>query len=347
MFTIEMLAADHGDCLWIEYGDELKPHRILIDGGTPGTCARLKARIEALPEAERRFELFIVTHIDADHIGGAVELLDEPPAGLAFGDVWFNGFRHLPAPRDEQGVAQGEELTRALVEKHKWNEAFNSKAVVVPDEGSLPQVRLAGDLTLTLLSPAISGLVKLYPKWDKELAKLRAQQGDEPAPAGPGDEMGEGLDVAALAARPFKEDGSVPNGSGIAVLAEYQGKRLLLAADAHPRVLGASVDRLLAASGDPQLSLDVLKVSHHGSRANTSKKLLDKLAVSTYLISTSGAVFNHPDREGIARLIAYGGREKTLYFNYRTEYNEMWDSPELENKLRYDARFESKVRIGA
>jgi hypothetical protein len=31
MLSVEMLPAQHGDCLWIEYGDPAKPRRILVD----------------------------------------------------------------------------------------------------------------------------------------------------------------------------------------------------------------------------------------------------------------------------------------------------------------------------
>src|SRR6266545_4956913 len=116
MLTLEMLPADQGDCLWIEYTDAGQTRRILIDGGTPSTYPRLKKRIEALPLPERRFELFVVTHVDSDHIGGAVKLIDDPADGLTFGDVWFNGFGHLPKPDDQLGAKQGEELTRMLVQ---------------------------------------------------------------------------------------------------------------------------------------------------------------------------------------------------------------------------------------
>ncbi len=35
MYTVEMLPAAQGDCLWVEYGPDGKiPARILIDGGT-------------------------------------------------------------------------------------------------------------------------------------------------------------------------------------------------------------------------------------------------------------------------------------------------------------------------
>jgi beta-lactamase superfamily II metal-dependent hydrolase len=339
LLRIEMLPAGQGDCLWIEYGDPARPHRILVDGGTPATAPRLRRRIEALAEGDRTFELLIVSHIDDDHIGGALRLLDDPPPGLAIGDVWFNGFRHLPEPADVLGVKQGEELSRALTGgRFPWNEAFGGGAVVVPEAGPLPRVVLPGGLELTLLSPGPRQLAALQPRWERELAKLRRQQAP-PAQEEPGDLLGEGLDVAALAAAPFAEDDAVANGSSLAVLARFEGRAVLLAADAFPGVLAGAVDRLLLESGDDRLRLAACKVSHHGSRGNTSRALLERLDCRHYLVSTDGRRHHHPDREGIARLLAYGGREKILGFNYRTPHNTVWDDPDLARRWRYEVRY--------
>ena len=118
MLRIDMLPAAQGDALWIEYGDEHSPKRILIDGGTKGSWKEgLRARIEGLPAADRHFELLIVTHIDADHIDGALKLLQDETLGTSFGDVWFNGWRHLPETLEPLGPVAGERLTDAIVER--------------------------------------------------------------------------------------------------------------------------------------------------------------------------------------------------------------------------------------
>ena len=68
MLRIEMLPAGHGDCLWVEWGDGAQRRRMLVDGGTAGSFPALRARLRALPAGERRLELLVVTHVDADHI---------------------------------------------------------------------------------------------------------------------------------------------------------------------------------------------------------------------------------------------------------------------------------------
>src|SRR5438045_2654939 len=105
-----MLPAAQGDALWIEYGDPQRPRRVLIDGGTASSWQDgLRTRIESVPRDERHFELLIVTHIDADHIDGALALLTEESLDASFGDVWFNGWRHLPeTPLESLGPIEGE-----------------------------------------------------------------------------------------------------------------------------------------------------------------------------------------------------------------------------------------------
>ena len=103
--SIEMLPARHGDALWIEWGDESDRHRMLIDGGPTATYKELKSRFEALDPTDRHVELFVVTHIDADHIDGAIRLLNDEALGVTYSDIWFNEHRHLVGPPTTAGPA--------------------------------------------------------------------------------------------------------------------------------------------------------------------------------------------------------------------------------------------------
>src|SRR5918995_2512099 len=182
MLRIDMLPAAQGDALWIEYGDAGKPKRILIDGGTSSSWPEgLRMRIETLPKGERHFELLIVTHIDADHIDGALELLRDEPLGVSFGDVWFNGWRHLPdTPLESLGPVEGEQLTDTLVAQGiPWNEAFAGRAVGVNADGNLPSHKLDDETTLTVLSPSARELAKLKPVW-REVVEAAGLDPDKP-----------------------------------------------------------------------------------------------------------------------------------------------------------------------
>ncbi len=343
MLKLEMLPAGHGDCLWLEYGDPGNPRRVLIDAGTKGTYAKaLCPRLRNLPEEQRQFELFVVTHIDADHIAGSLELLADRETGFRAREIWFNGYRHLP-PEDPEtlGPVQGELLTDLILKSRApWNCAFGKGAVAVPAEGDLPRVKLEGGLVLTLLSPTLDRLAGLKPEWECAVRKAgldperRAEEVENPE----GFELlgGGPPDVDALLQVPFSEDTAAPNGSSIALLAEFEGRRLLLAADAHPSILKASLDRF---GGGGRVTLDACKLSHHGSKANTSPALLRTLDCPVYLFSTNGAYFKHPDREAVARVIKWGGSKPALNFNYRTGYNTVWDSKRLRDEHGYMAIF--------
>jgi hypothetical protein len=357
MFAIEMLPAEHGDCLWIEYGPARDPLRVLIDGGIGGTWDTLRARIAALPSARRRFELVVVSHIDADHIGGAIELLRDESLGVSIGDVWFNGYRHLPREEGTRGAAQGERLTEVLKSRRlPWNNAFRGDAVVIPEEGPLPCVTLAGGLTLTLLSPYRAGLERLRDAWDKECeeaglvpGRARARDVTSRSPGKKPPRVRK-PDVSALLDVPFTQDTAEANGSSIAFLAEFDGRRALFAADAYPSVLIDSFERWMSASGlSAPVHLDAFKVSHHGSRANTTWQLLYRVECDRYLFSTDGSVFDHPDDECVARVIAHGGPSPELIFNYRSPRTERWGEPELTrahgHRAVYPEREGDSVRV--
>ncbi|MBB1075358.1 MBL fold metallo-hydrolase [Rhodoferax sp. 4810] len=340
MFRIHMLAADHGDCLWVEYGSSQPPKRILIDAGTVGIYKRsLLPKIQAVVAAEGKctFELFVVTHVDADHIGGAIEFLKQAPQqGVAIKEIWFNGYFHLSntAPA-VLGAKQGEMLT-PLVQNGPWtwNKRFKGLAVMVPDAGKLPSFTFSG-LKITLLSPTFDKLQKLKPEWEKDIRKegLVPGQAYKLPVVLPDGFLGG--DVQDWADMPFTEDKTAPNGSSIAFLAEYGGKRVVFGADAHPSVLIQNAQRLpVAARAKP---LDAFKLPHHGSQNNVSKELVAAFPAAHYLVSTNGGTYRHPDKEAIARvLVGRKAADKTLHFNCPSDVNAQWKNVSLQQKAKWN-----------
>ena len=61
-----------GDFLWVRYGEEKKSN-ILIDGGTKDFGYLYKNVLMSIDEKDERIEAIILTHIDNDHIQGAIE----------------------------------------------------------------------------------------------------------------------------------------------------------------------------------------------------------------------------------------------------------------------------------
>jgi beta-lactamase superfamily II metal-dependent hydrolase len=362
--SVEMLPAGHGDCLWIEYGQGGTRHRVLVDGGSDSTyTSAIKPRIERAKAdlhspGALEFELMILTHIDEDHIGGAIELLKNAKTqGLKFGDIWFNGWKHIA---EFLGALQGEQFSE-LLEKGAWpwNRWTQGQRIVVPASGPLPTCTLPGGMLLTLLSPTAPKLAKLAQKWKKDITLLtndpKKPQFKGLVPGGGGFLGGKtagaggrstSTDVDQLLKTPFTEDDAPHNGSSITVLAEYAGKSVLLGADAHPLLLAASLDLLMRARRlDPtkdRLHVDAFKVPHHGSQNNIDPGVLKLLDCRNYLISTDGTTFDHPDNEAIARLIAYGRHgdlRPRLWFNYESEDNRPWKDVALQKQRAFDTTY--------
>ena len=337
-FEIEMLPARNGDCLWLGYGRPDEPeHHLLVDCGAVGAVDRAADRVRSVAEVE----LFILTHIDADHISGAVPLFSDPDIASRFVDVWFNGWRQL---RGFLSVRQGEAFSEILERADRpftWNRtasADDPPTPIVTDPAGLPTVELAGGMRLTVLSPTPAGLRRLASHWHAALLDLdpqKAMLGRRARPTPP--ESPSTLDLDALAASGPTKDTSIPNLSSIAVLAEFGGRAVLLTGDAHADVLAASIRALQAERGVPgeRLRLDALKLSHHGSANATTRELLEQIACDNYLVPTDGSSFYHPDREAIARVIVHGGPTPTLHFNYRTDLNSFWEDAALQEKYGY------------
>lgn len=326
MFSVTALPASFGDCLWIEYGASEAPKVLLIDAG-PSAPAALKVRLQDLAARGGTLELVVVTHVDADHIGGMLKLLEKDFYGVPVRDFWFNGFRHLPG--ETFGEKQGERLTGLLLEKKvAWNAELSNAALMVGD-GDYPQVTLPGGAVITLLSPDAKQLAALKRKWI-EVCGEADLYADVPATTTfygeDGREYFGGLpNVEDLSKQKFEEDETEANGSSIAFILEFEGKRVLLGADAFPSRLIASLRELY---GEEPHRFDLVKVPHHGSEKNVSEEFVRGLKCSRYLFSSNGARYKHPSLAAVARVVAFG-HKPNLLFNYRTVFNEMWDAKVL------------------
>lgn len=346
-FRIDMLPGREGDCLWIEYGDATKPHRMLIDGGRPLAWKTLEKRFAELPPDQREFELLILSHVDADHVEGLLKMLEAPDLPVSFKDVWFNGRKHLEKI-ESLGANQAEQFTDGIQNKRwAWNAAFDGKSVVIPNSGKLPMKTLSGGMHLTLLSPTWQKLEALRPVWEAELRKaglLGPEQDDA-------DLFGiESLgpltveEVEAAAASTFKPDNSEANGSSICVLAEFDGRKAVLTGDAHAPLMTDSLRKLR--NGGPPLTLDAFKISHHGSHGTHTVELMSEIRSKRFLISTDGSRHKHPHIESIARTIKHGGGNIELVFNYVSTHTSRWDVESLKNHFGYATTYPEDNEAG-
>lgn len=336
VFQLDMLPGREGDCLVLSYGDETKVRRIMVDTGRVSTWRSIRKRLGELPAAERTFELLIVSHIDRDHIAGVLAMLKDPKLSLSFRDVWFNGYKHLFDDGLEPfGAAQGEELSGLLGKPGSaWNGRFKGRSVEL--RHAPKPILLDGGLSLRLLSPDRAALAALIPDWETECGKAGIVPGAKGRPEGPPaglEQFGGPIDVEELARISFTPDGSKPNATSIAVLAEFADRAVILGADGGADRIRDSIMPLAAAAGG-RLPLAAFKLPHHGSKYNLSPELLALVDCRRFLFSSNGSYFHHPDKETVARILAtVPGSE--LVFNYGSAETQVWNDQVLMDEWDY------------
>ena len=202
--TIEVFPAQDGDSFLIS---DSQGHNILLDAGYPDTYKKwISPRLQELSLAGQALTLFIVSHIDADHISGAITFLEEngtstDPKIIPIDQIWHNGFRHVQKssefpngqldplskdiidsiinqsiivpPGEERRISakQGSSVSALILAGgYNWNQAFFGKAVMA-DAGS-PIIEISPNIRICLLSPVGDDLLKLEKFWRKELYKL-------------------------------------------------------------------------------------------------------------------------------------------------------------------------------
>jgi hypothetical protein len=353
IFTIEMLPAEEGDALWVEYGSKSRRRRIMVDGGVLKTSANLIDRVEDLG-GKRRFELMVVTHVDNDHIDGMVKLLASRTA-FEVGDFWFNAWPQIS--EDRLGPKQGEMLSE-LIERRGFdhNAAVDGGPIGVPsdEEAELVRHELPGGLEITVLGPRAEDLRRLRKEWEDVIEGAGLEPGGEftgaklleKAPRYAEDRLGDKPPNAERwAKRKFVEDTSPANPSSISLLLEYRGRSLLLTGDARSDSLCEGIDRLNAERGTDRMKVDVVKLPHHGSKNNVSNELISRLDCKNFLFSTSGRRFHHPDDDAVARVL-FNIDDPVLHFNYRSEHNQDWGRDNWMNDLGYRTVYPAEGEAG-
>lgn len=353
MIEINALPARQGDALWIRWGDPEAPHQMFIDMGTEPIGKRIRERFEKLEPSQRSFDLLVVTHIDADHIGGVLTATAEAGdlEGLKFNEIWFNGFDHLNGGSvvtaqevEAQGGEQGARLSRWL-RSQSWNKSFDYGPVRRNLDGSFRSVGLYDGLELTVLGPTQERLRKLTRKWAEEV-EIAIQKGridlDVLSPGmesfgrwlGPPNLESE-ADLTTLANKDSPQDRAAANGTSIVLLLKYRGRSILLAGDAFSDDLVSAIEGV---SPGTRLHLDLFKLPHHGSRSNVQRELVRAVDCKAWLVSTDGTTFNHPDPEAIARVIKYSN-SPLLLFNQSSNCNECWGNKDWQDLFGYRAEY--------
>ncbi len=334
LFTLEPLAARHGDCLLLHVGTTAKPMTVLIDGGPSMVWDKsLKPRLTALaakrPGGPFAIELAMVSHIDDDHIRGLCDFCSEwrdavtSHAAWPFPikQLWFNSFERI-AGGDPKAVqasvlsSVGGSFTDTNVTPADHDQADTLKILASVGQGA--QLR---DFAERIPIPLNTGF-KSHLVCPGDGPSVPFKLGDlELHVVGPLPQQLTDLRNSFAKELPKTladySDTSVPNLSSIVVLAKFKGKTVLLTGDARGDYIltGLKQEKLLDASG--KMHIDILKMPHHGSDRDLSLDFFQAISADHYVASASGA-YENPDRATL-EMIAQArpkGDKYTIHLTY-------------------------------
>lgn len=324
---INFLKAFNGDAIHILYKHNGKDINIVIDSGSSKAYeeeeqippyeiidGEFKNLINSLKIKKQIINLLIMTHVDDDHIGGVLKWMESEEFDINMIErVWFNSgklineyFTNLKTTKNVPVLKLNifESLKTSISDGVSFEEKIkgigNSKLIKADDIYDEKEL----GAKFLILSPSDENLKKLLTKWkDEEPDSLKTSIPSE---------YKKTLKML-LEEDKDKYDSTVHNGSSIAFILEIQNKKLLFLADSFHITIVESMKRLGICSFD----VDLVKISHHGSKYNTSNKLLEKINCKKYVISTS-LYGGRPHKVTIARII-HNNPNCEIYLNYKKE----------------------------
>lgn len=200
MISIKMFKAEKGDAFLIKFDNG---QNILIDMGMPNTYENeIRQELIKLKESNQKIDLLIISHVDEDHIGGAIKFLEENQNNkiIEISEIWHNSYRHLQFDKSKvskvntdttkvlesiikqnqstslaDGIQkisakQGSSLASLIYKyRYNWNTTFSNRAIYLENKSETA----IGNLKFIFLSPNQEKLKMLSKKWLKELKKKK------------------------------------------------------------------------------------------------------------------------------------------------------------------------------
>lgn len=318
---IENLRAEYGDAFVIMTKANEEPYTIVVDGGPYSTRNDIARYYSTLG----KIDLMILTHYDEDHILGILKYMKlHADQSLPVIRFWGNCAEGLNLIVRNEISDAGDRNAATLAAFLKKQQAKNPEFIWQEDIMS-PQSFTHGDLRIDILSPHPDfhekfkvnhdAYLKEHPMNDEELIEdlnIAARYATDNAKS-----------IDTLLSEEYTRVVNAYNMDSIAFLLTAEGKRVLMMGDADPDVVAEAL--LAIPNIETPIDINVVKVSHHGSRNNMSAKLLNVIHCNKFLFSTNGGTRNshHPDKLTLALIARETVRkdEETieLLFNYELD----------------------------
>lgn len=311
---IHVLQAEHGDSFVIQtYDKNKRKFTILVDGGPPSSFKMLVRELIKYP----KIDLIVLTHIDEDHIGGLLTYFKSDSIRKhKLNMIMLNAPNLLKINNSTQiSTGQGTDFEKVIHSQYSQLKLITEVFIEKDSKISLPK-----GIEITILSPnkkALDFFKHKYPSIDLSTLPKNTQTSNSKIKLGKYYD----LSFSSLMKKSYKKTikNDFINASSIAFSLKTKDFHGLFLGDAHPDIVIEGLKRHY--NNIFPIQFDCVKISHHGSKYNTSNELLDYIQAHNYIISTNGGrgTAKHPDRATIAKITQHRNMQKSkvnFYLNY-------------------------------
>ena len=322
---IRFLQAEYGDAIIIKTMTKGEPFTIVVDGGPYGTSDEIARIYQELG----KINLMILTHFDEDHIKGIIKYVELFKGNrLPVERFWCNCAQEVDLTSDGEIANSRYENANTLAEYLREQKYINGDFEWTEDIFNTIAPFVQNDLRIDVLSPSKDTLEKLKEDYEEYVKQNQWKDNQDEGDDGEG-----GKEIALvnynpdakksideLAQKDTTRSVNLWNEASIAFLLQAEGKKLLMLGDADADVIADSLEKLIGKG--KVIELDLVKLSHHGSKHNISQRLMSLIRCNDYAISTDGGALNfcHPDRKTLAVILRGVNSDKSkpinFYFNY-------------------------------
>jgi len=275
---ISLLKAHNGDCFWLHWQN----HNIVIDSGPTKTFSEFRELLRRIRDRGEVIDLFILTHIDDDHIKGFLKSIDWLKSNncMIFQKIWFNVGISCSTNLHSPGSA------KQLAEKlNELGIAYQTDII----RGNCIQI---GEMELTVITPTFEAVQTVKRRTSITTEVLHASHSQIPL-------------KVALEKDMFQPDKSTTNAASIGVvIKDSSDHHFAFLGDAHEKDITEGLSQIFL-----HTPMEIVKLPHHGSPHNMTIELLNKLNCQNYILSTC----NRVDMRTLARLVHSAKSNNKVY----------------------------------
>ncbi len=290
----------------------------------------MQSEIEAIFQAKEVIDLWIVSHIHDDHIGGIIKYIkaikDDEITDIVK-EWYYNPPRNYLPLKQQNTISSASSINQGdLLYEYLCQIGKQPQFDVINDL----EVKAFHGLSIEVLSPNTTNLQELREKYKKDIP-LERNERDEISSVKSPSSNDYNISLKAFSLNDSKEDDSKENGSSIAFLATYKDFKILFLADSHPSVITSYLKGKGYTNKKP-LMCDYVIVSHHGSEGNNSNDLYSLIRCNNYIFSTNGEKHNLPNKSVLAKILRNQNRDLNEQYNIYFPYDTVILHDILENE---------------